>query len=178
MPMTLQGKRVAILVEDCYQDLEVWYPYYRLQEAGVSAVFVGTGKKDYKGKYGYPLTAGAMASQMSAASLDGLIIPGGWAPDVLRRSPEVLRLVRGMDRRGKPIGAICRAGWVLCSAGIVKDKTVTCFFAIKDDLANAGATVVDREVVRDGHLITSRQPDDLPAFMRTFLEALQSPTDS
>ena len=171
--MSLTGKLVAILVEDLYQDLEVWYPYYRLKEAGAEVVLVGTGKAEYKGKYGYPLTAQASADQVSAREFNGLIVPGGYAPDILRRFPAVLRLVQEADRQGTVIGAICHAGWVLCSAGVLRGKTATCFFAIKDDVANAGATYVDREVVRDGNLVTSRTPDDLPAFMRTFLDALQ-----
>jgi protease I len=172
--MSRTGKRVAILVEDLYQDLEVWYPYYRLKEAGVEVVLVGTGKSEYKGKYGYPLTPGTSVERVSAEEFDGLIIPGGYAPDILRRFPSVSRLVKAADRQGKVIGAICHAGWVLCSADVLRGRTATCFSAIKDDVVNAGATYVDREVVRDGNLITARKPDDLPAFMRTFLEALQS----
>ena len=174
--MTLQGKRVAILVEDLYQDQEVWYPYYRLKEAGVEVVFVGTGKHEYKGKYGYPLTPHTTVDRASAKEFDGVIVPGGYAPDILRRFPKVIQVVREAHQQGKVIGAICHAGWVLCSAGIVRGKTVTCFSAIKDDLVNAGARYVDREVVRDGNLVTSRKPDDLPAFMRTILEALAEGT--
>ena len=170
--MTLHGQRVAILVEDFYQDQEVWYPYYRLKEAGVRVVFVGTGKKAYKGKYGYPLIADASADHASAKAFDGVIVPGGYAPDILRRYPSVIRFVKQMHEQGRVIGAICHAGWVLCSAGVLRGKTVTGFSAIRDDLVNAGATFVDQEVVRDGQLITSRKPDDLPAFMRTFLEAI------
>lgn len=171
--MSLQGKRVAILVEDLYQDLEVWYPYYRLKEAGAEAVFIGTGKAEYKGKYGYPLAPATSAERVSADEFDAIIVPGGWAPDLLRRSPAVIRLVKDANRQGKVIGAICHAGWVLCSADILRGRTVTCFSAIKDDVVNAGAIYVDREVVRDGRLVTSRKPDDLPAFMRTIIEALQ-----
>ena len=170
--MTLHGKRVAILVEDLYQDQEVWYPFYRLQEAGAEVAFVGTGKPEYKSKFGYPLTPHASAEQVSAEEFDGLIIPGGYAPDILRRFPAVIRLVSEANRRGSVIGAICHAGWVLCSAGVLRGKTATCFSAIKDDVVNAGATYVDREVVRDGNLITSRKPDDLPAFLRAIIEAL------
>lgn len=177
--MTLQGKRAAILVEDLYQDQEVWYPYYRLKEAGADVVFVGTGKKDYKGKYGYPLTADTSIEEVSASLFDGVIVPGGYAPDLLRRSPAVIRFVTEAHQQGKVIGAICHAGWVLCSAGILRGKTVTCFSAIRDDVVNAGATYVDRDVVRDGQLITSRKPDDLPAFVRTIIDALQErPTPS
>ena len=170
--MALTGKRVAILVEDLYQDQEVWYPYYRLKEAGVEVVVVGTGKKEYKSKHGYPITADVSAEQISAKDFDGIIVPGGYAPDLLRRYPAVVQLVKEANQQGKLIGAICHAGWVLVSADILRGKTVTCFSAIKDDVVNAGATFVDREVVRDGNLITARKPDDLPAFMRTFLEAL------
>lgn len=171
--MSLHGKRVAILVEDLYQDQEVWYPYYRLKEAGAEVVVIGTGKREYKSKFGYPITVDATAEEVSANTLDGLIVPGGYAPDLLRRYPSVIRLVKEVNQRGKVIGAICHAGWVLCSANILRGKTATCFSAIKDDLVNAGATYVDREVVRDGHLITSRKPDDLPAFVRTIIEALR-----
>jgi protease I len=165
--------RVAILVEDLYQEQEVWYPYYRLLEAGAEVVFVGTGKPQYTGKYGYPLTPHASADQVSAREFDAVIVPGGYAPDILRRFPKVLQLVREAHEQGKVIGAICHAGWVLVSAGILRGKTVTCFVAIKDDVVNAGATYVDQAVVRDGNLITARKPDDLPAFLRAILEALQ-----
>ncbi len=171
--MTLKGKRVAILVEDLYQDQEVWYPLYRLREAGAEGITVGTGKPEYKSKHGYPVTAAKSAEQVSAAEFDAVIVPGGYAPDILRRFPAVLRLVQEAAQQGKIIGAICHAGWVLASAGILRGKTATCFFAIKDDVVNAGATYVDREVVRDGNLITSRKPDDLPAFMRTVIESLE-----
>ena len=171
--MTLQGKRVAMLVEDLYQDQEVWYPYYRLTEAGAEVVVVGTGKPEYKSKHGYPITAHTRAEEVSASEFDGVIIPGGYAPDILRRSPSVIRFVKEANAQGKVIGAICHAGWVLVSADVLRGRTVTCFSAIKDDVVNAGAAYVDRDVVRDGHLITSRQPDDLPAFLRTIIEALQ-----
>ena len=174
--MSLRGTRVAILVEDLYQDQEVWYPYYRFKEAGYHVTVVGTGRKpNYTGKYGYPITPETTAEAISAAEVDGIVVPGGYAPDLLRRYPAVIRLVKEAFLQGKIIGAICHAGWVLASADIVRGKTVTCFSAIKDDLVNAGATYVDREVVRDGNLITSRTPDDLPAFMRTMLDALEAP---
>ena len=169
-----QRIRVAILIEDLYQDQEVWYPYYRLKEAGADVVLVGTGSKpEYKGKYGYPATADTTIERVSAREFGGVIVPGGYAPDLLRRYPRVIQFVTEAHQQGRIIGAICHAGWVLRSAGIFKGKTATCFSAIKDDLVNAGAIYVDREVVRDGNLVTSRTPDDLPAFMRTFLEALQ-----
>jgi len=173
--MTLEGRRVAILVEDLYQDQEVWYPYFRLKEAGAAVAIVGTGKPEYKSKFGYPITAGMSAEQARAEAFDAVIIPGGYAPDLLRRFPAVVRLVQEANRQGRLIGAICHAGWVLCSADVLRGKTVTCFVAIKDDVVNAGATYVDREVVRDGNLITSRKPEDLPAFMRTLIDALKEP---
>ena len=177
--MSLKGKRVAILIEDLYQDQEVWYPYFRLKEAGVEVLVVGTTKKEYTSKHGYPITADVTVDKISADQFDGVVIPGGYAPDILRRSPEVIQFVRAMHQQGKLIAAICHAGWVLCSADVLRGKTATCFFAIKDDLVNAGAKYVDREVVRDGTLITSRKPEDLPAFLRTLLDALSElPTPS
>ncbi len=170
--MDLKGKRVAILVEDLYQDQEVWYPYFRLLEAGADVLVVGTDKKEYKSKFGYPITANVTIEGVAATQFDGVVIPGGYAPDILRRYPAVVQFVKEMDRQGKAIGAICHGGWVLCSADVLRGRTVTCFFAIKDDVVNAGASYVDQEVVRDGHLITSRKPEDLPAFMKTVLEAL------
>ena len=175
---SLAGKQVAILVEDLYQDQEVWYPYFRLQEEGATVLVVGTNKKDYKSKHGYPITANVTADKVSAKQFDALVVPGGYAPDILRRYPDVLRLVREMHQQGKLIAAICHAGWVLCSADVVRGKTATCFFAIKDDMINAGAKYVDREVVRDGNLITSRKPEDLPAFLRTLIAALNEPAAS
>ena len=176
--MSLDGKRVAILVEDLYQDQEVWYPYFRLKEEGVEVLVVGTNKKEYTSKYGYPITANVTAENVSAKQFDGLIIPGGYAPDLLRRYPEVITLVRDIHQHGRMLAAICHGGWVLCSADVLRGKTATCFFAIKDDLINAGAVYVDREVVRDGNLITSRKPEDLPAFLRTIIEALHDAPSS
>ena len=165
-------KTVAILVEDQYQEMEVWYPAYRLREAGVKTVFVGTGKPEYKSKVGYPVKAEADAKDVKAGDLDGLIVPGGFAPDFLRRNEAVTRLVADVDRAGKPLGAICHALWVCVSAKILKGRKATSFFAIKDDVANAGAAWVDEEVVVDRNLVTSRKPDDLPAFMREYLNVL------
>jgi len=171
--MGIEGKRIAILVEDLYQDQEVWYPYYRLKEAGATVVFVGTGKKEYKSKHGYPVCADQSIDRISAKNFDAVVIPGGYAPDFLRRYPSVVQFVKEANKQDKLIAAICHAGWVLCSADVLRGKTATCFSAIKDDLVNAGATYVDREVVSDGNLITARKPDDLPAFMRVLIDALQ-----
>ena len=167
-----ESKTVAILVEDVYQEMEVWYPAYRLREAGYRTLFIGTGKPEYKSKLGYPCKAEGDIKEVHEKDFVGLIVPGGFAPDYLRRSPEVLEFVAAMDKAGKPIGSICHAAWVLCSAGILKVRQATCFFAIKDDVINAGAKYIDQEVVVDRNLVTSRKPDDLPAFMREYLKAL------
>lgn len=171
--MGLKGKKIAVLVERDYQDLEVWYPALRLEEEGAEVLFVGTGAAEYKGKFGYPAAADMSIEKAKAADFDAVVVPGGWAPDFLRRHEPVLRFVRDMDEAGKVVAAICHAGWVLASAGVLKGRTVTCFSAIKDDVKNAGATYVDRETVVDKNLITARKPEDLPAFCRAILAALQ-----
>jgi protease I len=174
LPMSIKGKRMAILVEADYQDLEVHYPRLRLIEEGVEVQIIGTGSaRRYVGKWGYPIDVDIDAGSADERTLDGIVIPGGWAPDRLRQSKEVLKLVREIDAEGKLIGCICHGGWVLSSAGIVKGRRLTSYSAIRDDLVNAGAKWVDREVVVDGHLITSRKPEDLPAFMRAIIRALK-----
>ncbi len=171
--MELKGRKVALLVEDYYQELEVWYPLLRLKEAGAEVVTLGReAGKTYTSKRGYPVTADSDFASASASSFDAVIVPGGYAPDFLRRYPEVLKLVRDADAAGKVIAAICHAGWVLCSAGVLKGRRATCFIAIKDDVVNAGAHYVDEEVVVDGNLVTSRVPTDLPAFCRAIIQQL------
>lgn len=171
--MKLKNKKVVILVEHHYQDMEVWVPYFRLKEEGAEVIFCGTGSaSNYVGKYGYPVKASATADQLKAKDFDAVVIPGGWAPDFLRRYPSVIRFVQEMDKSGKIIAAICHAGWVLASAEIVKGRTVTAFAAIKDDLIHAGAKFMDCEVAIDKNLITSRTPDDLPAFCRELIQSL------
>jgi protease I len=171
----LCGKRVAILAENNYQVLELWYPALRMREAGAEVQVVGTGSAStYTSKYGYPVTVDAEAGQVSAADFDGVVIPGGYAPDLMRRYPDMVKLVREAFEGGKVVAAICHAGWVLVSADLLSGKQATCFFAIKDDLVNAGATYLDQEVVVDGNLITSRAPDDLPAFCRAIIAALSN----
>lgn len=168
--MKLLGKTIAVLVEHHYQDMELWYPVFRLREEGARVIIVGTGtQSEYIGKYGYPAKAETQADLLHAHELDAIVIPGGWAPDRLRMSEPVLKLVRDLNELKKPIACICHGGWVLASAGILKGRKVTSYVAIKDDLINAGADWVDQEVVVDGNLITSRKPDDLPAFMRDFI---------
>jgi protease I len=171
--MQLAGKKVFILVETTYNDLEFWYPYYRLKEAGAEVVVIGpVGGMIYSGKAGLPVKADAGMAEVTAADCDGLIIPGGYAPDHMRRHPAMVQLVKDCVEAGKVVAAICHAGWMLASAGVLKGRTVTAFFAIKDDLVHAGADFVDREVVVDGNIITSRTPDDLPPFMRAIIEKL------
>jgi len=173
--MELNGKKVMILVEEMFNTFEFWYPYYRLKEAGAEVVVVGSGSSErYTGKPGTEVTVDRNAEQVSPSEVDGVIIPGGYAPDHMRRYPKMVQLVRDLDKQGKVVAAICHAGWILASAEIVQGRTVTSFFAIKDDLIHAGAHWVDEEVVVDGNLITSRKPDDLPAFMRAVIGTLRA----
>ena len=166
---------IAVLVEDLYQDLEVWYPIYRFREAGLKVLAVGNGKPAYTGKYGTSDQADKQISEVNPKDFAAVIIPGGWAPEKLRMSKPLLHFVRAMHEQGKVVASICHGGWVLASAEIVKGKRVTSYEAIRDDLCHAGANFVDEEVVQDGNLITSRKPDDLPAFCRTILAALSVP---
>jgi protease I len=169
----LPGKRVAIFAEDLYEDLELWYPLLRLKEEGAEVVVVGPGHAaEHHGKYGYPVTVDKSIAEVEAEHLDGLVVPGGYAPDRMRRHTGMVALVREMARRGKIVAAICHGPWMLASAEVVAGRTVTCFFAIKDDLVHAGATYRDAEVVVDGNLITSRKPADLPAFLRAIMAGL------
>ena len=172
--MELDGKRVIILVEKIFNDQEFWYPYYRLKEAGADVVVVGSSIQAYTGKAGTQVRSDASAEAISATDFDGVVIPGGYAPDHMRRNPEMVKLVTDLFETGKVVAAICHAGWMLASAEILEGRTVTSFSSIKDDLVHAGANYVDQEVVVDGKLITSRTPDDLPAFMRAIVEALSN----
>jgi len=173
--MSLDGKRIAVLAEDLYQELELWYPVLRLREAGAEVLIVGTGSAhEYTSKHGYPVTVDAAAGDVRPADFDALVVPGGYAPDRLRRYPAVNNLAREMFLQNKVVAAICHAAWVLVSADVLRGRTATCFSGIKDDVINAGANYVDQEVVRDGNLITSREPDDLPAFCREIIAALEA----
>ena len=168
----LQGKREAILFEQMFQEMEVWYPIYRLREAGCKVTVVGPeAGKEYPSKLGYPVKSDKAAKDVSADDFDLLIIPGGYAPDHMRRHEAMIRLTSDMVEQGKIVAAICHGAWMLCSTQALKGRKATCFFAIKDDVINAGGKYVDAEVVRDGNLITSRKPDDLPAFMQAIIQA-------
>ncbi len=171
--MELSGKKIILLIEQMFNDLEFWYPYFRLKEAGAEVIVVGGAAQSYTGKSGTQAKADAAADQVAAMAFDGIVIPGGYAPDHMRRYPAMVALVKDLHDAGKPVAAICHAGWMLASAKILNGRKVTSFFAIKDDLIHAGAEWVDQEVVVDGNLITSRHPEDLPAFMRAFIAALQ-----
>lgn len=167
-------KAVAILAEDDYEDLELWYPYYRLLEAGYEVKVIGSGRKTvFASKHGYEVRAEMNASDVDSADFDAVVIPGGFAPDRLRRVPAVNELVRRMFKEGKVVAAICHAPSVLISANVLKGRKVTCFVSIKDDVMNAGARYKDEAAVVDGNLITSRFPADLPEFMKALLRALE-----
>lgn len=171
--MALKGKHIAVLVEQFYEELEVWYPILRLREAGVRVSTVGPGRAAaYQGKHGYEVPEDLPIAKARPNQFDGVIVPGGYAPDWIRRTPALVQFTKEIFQHQHPVGAICHGAWVLASAGVLTGKRVTCFSAIKDDVVNAGATYVDREVVRDGNLITARRPADLPAFMPVYLAAL------
>lgn len=170
--MKLKGKRILIFAGPDYEDMELLYPRYRLLEEGADVVVAGIGEQTYRGKHGYPVSVDVQVAEVSSRDFDALVIPGGYAPDKMRRSLELLQIVREMNDEGKTIGAICHAGWVPISAGILKGKRMTCVPAIKDDVVNAGAEYVDEPVVIDGNLITSRTPADLPAFLPALIDAI------
>lgn len=170
--MRLAGKTVLIFAAPDYEDLELHYPRIRLMEEGARVVVAGIGERSYRGKKGVPVDVDLDVDDVRAGDYDALVIPGGYAPDKMRRVPELLQIVRQLNDEGKPIGAICHAGWVPISAGILKGKRMTCVSAIKDDVVNAGAEYVDAPVVVDGNLISSRTPEDLPYFLPALIDAI------
>jgi protease I len=171
--MDLKGKRVAVLTEEKYEDLELWYPVLRLKEAGAEVVLVGA-KADhvYTSKHGYPAKSERAVSEIKADSFDGCVVPGGFSPDFMRRDPAFREFVREMVDEGKPVAAICHGPWMLCSAKVLQGRRATSFFSIREDMENAGAEWVDAEVVVDGPIITSRTPKDLIPFTLAFMNAL------
>lgn len=169
-----KSPKIAVLVEDLYQVLEVWYPYLRLKEEGFEVISVGTGTKNsYKSKDGYEIKVDTQIENINPKDFDAVIIPGGYAPDILRRFPKIINFVKDLFNSGKVVASICHGSWVLASADILKGKTATSFFAIKDDIIHAGAKFIDKEVVVDDNLITSRKPEDLPAFLKEIIKALK-----
>ena len=172
--MTLEGKKVAILAENGYEELELWYPYYRMIEEGATVVLIGSGTSSkYVGKKGnYPVIVDKNINEVDSKEFDALIIPGGWAPDNLRRHRKIIDFTREIFEQNKTVAAICHAGSLLVSANVLNGKTATCFMAIKDDMINAGINFVDEAVVIDGNLVTSRTPQDLPAFCKGIITTL------
>lgn len=169
------SKRIAILCEKQFHDMEVFYPYYRVLEAGHQPVFVGVDDDSYTGKFGYPVKQVDMKIKSAKAKdFDAVIIPGGWAPDFLRLSEHVLKFVKDMNDAKKPVASICHGAWVLCSVpGFLKGRSLTCYKGIRDDVKNAGGIYSDKECVVDNNLITSRTPNDLPTFMKELLSQLE-----
>ncbi len=170
--MSLAGRRVLFFAAPYYEDLELWYPKIRLEEEGATTVVAGLGEPTYQGKRGYPLTVDTSVNEVEAADFDALVIPGGWAPDIMRRNQRLLALTRAFHEAVKPIAFICHAGWVPISAGIVRGRRGTSVGAIRDDLVNAGMIWEDAPVVVDGNLISSRTPADLGAFSKALIAAL------
>lgn len=166
-------RTIAILVGPEYEDLEVWYPRLRLEEAGYAVWLAGLGERHYRGKHGYPCEVDCRVDELSARELTGVVSPGGWAPDKIRRNEHALGVVRDVDRGGGMVATICHGGWVLASAGILGGRRMTSVAAIKDDLVHAGARWEDAGVVVDGNLVSSRRPPDLPAFARGMLDVLK-----
>jgi protease I len=172
--MTLAGRKVLLLAADQFEDMELLYPLYRLGEDGVAVTVAGLDDQPVTGKKGHgPVAVDTTVDRVAAGDFDGLVIPGGYAPDKLRRSEAVLALVRAFDAGGKPIAFICHAGWVPISAKIVKGRRATSVAAIRDDMVNAGVDWVDEATVIDGNLISARTPADLGPWMKALLMALE-----
>src|SRR5215210_7373311 len=170
--LNLRGKKVAVLVAEGFEDLEYWVTVMRLQEEGAEVISVGPNLDTVSGKNALEASADVTAEDVDAAELDGVVIPGGWAPDKLRRYPEITDLVRAVHESGKTVGIICHGGLVAISAGIVDGVSATGSLGIKDDLENAGATWVDKPAFREGNLVWGRVVPDIPAFCRELVAAL------
>ncbi|MFF2288785.1 type 1 glutamine amidotransferase domain-containing protein [Peribacillus butanolivorans] len=172
--MRLKGRKIVSLVHGEFEDLELWYPILRLKEEGAIVHLAGEeANEKYIGKYGVLAHSELAYRDIKPEEYDAILVPGGWAPDKIRRFPEVISLIQHMDANEKPIGQICHAGWVLVSAKILQGKKVTSTPGIKDDMENAGAIWYDEPVVTDGHLVSSRRPPDLPDYLREFINVLE-----
>jgi protease I len=172
--MSLQGKRVLAIVDEIYEDLELWYPLLRLQEEGAEVIVAGPEIKKYNGKNGYPCTPDTTIAEVDYTAFDAFLVPGGFAPDKLRRDPRVLEMTRWFHEQKRPIAHICHAGWVLISADILRGTRGTSTPGIKDDMINAGVEWVDEPAVVDGHLISARRPPDLPDFCKAIIKVMTS----
>ncbi|WP_134682864.1 type 1 glutamine amidotransferase domain-containing protein [Brevibacillus migulae] len=170
--MRLQGKKVLSFIDHEFEDLELWYPVLRLREEGATVDIAGKEAGTYIGKYGVPCEANKTLDEINPDEYDGVLVPGGWAPDKLRRYPQVITFIQKMHEAKKPIGHICHAGWVLISAKILQGVKTTSTPGIKDDMENAGAIWVDEPVVVDGHIVGSRRPPDLPPYAKAFADLL------
>jgi protease I len=169
----MSKKTIAIFIENNYQELEFWYPYLRLKEEGHDLIIIGPEKKTYKSKLGYEVTADVAAEDALHQKFDAVVIPGGYAPDLMRICKPLLKIVKTVNENGGVVAAICHAIWVLISAEIIANKTATCYHTIQDDLKNAGGKYVDQSVVVHENIITSRQPDDLPDFCSEIIKKLR-----
>lgn len=167
------SKSILLFVGTDYEDLELQYPRLRLIEAGYQPVLAGeAAATKYLGKHGYPAVSDVAVADVNAKDFAGVIVPGGWMPDKLRRDPDVLQFVRDCEAAGKLVASICHGGWICISAGVVRGKRYTGSLGIRDDLSNAGALFTDADVIVDGHHVSSRKPDDLPKFMEACLAFL------
>jgi protease I len=171
--MKLTGKKIAIMLDKEYQELELWYPYYRLGEEGAEVKLVAPeAGKEYPSKLGYPCISDAAAAEIAGGDFDAVVVPGGWCPDYMRRDQTMIGFIQQAAADNKLLAAICHGGWMLCCTDALKGKRATSFMAIKHDMINAGADWVDEETVVDGKVITARKPDDLPAFCKAIIDAL------
>jgi protease I len=166
-------KKIAVLLENLFDEKELIYPYYRLLEEGYEVDLIGTKKKaDYVSKSGLTQTSTHSSDEISSKDYDAVFIPGGFSPDYMRRCQATVNFVKDMDKESKLIAAVCHGPWMIASCCNIEDKKITSFHSIKDDLVNAGGIYVDEEVVQDGHIITSRNPNDLPALLKAIIKYL------
>jgi protease I len=171
--MSPEGKRVALMIEEGYQELEVWYPLYRLREEGIQVELVAPhAGANYPSKLGYPCVSTLSADDALRQAWDAVLVPGGWCPDFMRRHESMIQFIQKCAAERIILAAICHGGWMLCCTDALKNKRATSFMAIRHDMINAGADWVDEECVVDGNVITARKPDDLPAFCKAILRAL------